>query len=127
MDWFNITQVVIYTGKLSQYNKTITGWEEVAEGVCQQIMIDFTQAYPSDSANALIRSKGFSHTASKFDLRKNLEWMHGGTFKTDGLSVHDKYKVSAGVAQHLMVADEQFYKSFLKNITQKYNRTLIIE
>jgi hypothetical protein len=101
--------------KIGNYDPIFSGWEEVAEGVCQEILIDFTKAYPTDSANSVIRNLTFSTiTSYKFDLQKNLEYLHGGTFWTDGLSSMERYGLSAGVAQHFMIADEQFYKRFFE-------------
>ena len=100
--------------KLGRYDPIFTGWEEVAEGVCQEIIIDFTEAYPTDSANGPIRNMGFWVTAYKKDLQKHLEWTHGGAFHVDGLTSNDRYTISAGVAQKFMIADEQFYKKFFE-------------
>ena len=50
--------------KIGSYDPIFSGWEEVAEGVCQEILIDFTKAYPTDSVKSLIRSHTFSTITS---------------------------------------------------------------
>lgn len=98
--------------KLGKYNSVFSGWEETAHGVAQDVLFDYLEAYPTDSLSSSVKNhiqeSLQTGNQSKFDLVKNLKFTQGGTFFVDGMSSNLRYSLSAGIAQIMMGADEQF-------------------
>jgi len=102
--------------RLNKYEVSLTGWEEVADGIAQEILIDYIEAYPTDGASISLATKSgnqlFLYREFGSDLIQHKEWTHGGGFQVDGITTWARYGITSNVGRKFMVNDEIFYRKF---------------
>ena len=102
--------------RLNKYEVSLTGWEEVADGIAQEILIDYIEAYPTDGVSTSLAYKSgnqlFGYREFGTDLIQHKEWTHGGGFQVDGITTLARYGITSNVGRKFMVADEIFYRKF---------------
>ena len=107
------------------YDKLLSGFEEISEGLAYEIIKDFIIAYPNDE-NSIAFVKGgawdeWSGRFSNFDLVKHQRWSAGGDFWICPLTSNDRYNISAVLFQIFNAHDKDFYKKVMSKFYERIN------
>jgi hypothetical protein len=124
--------VHVWTGKYRlasspnwSYEKNLSGYEEIAEGLAYEIIRDYINAYPNDE-NSITFVKGgawneWSGRFSNYDLIKHQRWTGGGDFWIGPLTTNDRYNISAVLVQIFLAYDADFFKKVMQKFYEKIN------
>jgi hypothetical protein len=97
-----------------QWNKMLSGFEEVAEGMAYEILNEYIHAYPNDPESIFILKGGawdeWSGRFSNYDLVKHQRWTEGGDFWIDPFTSNDRYNISSVLFQTFLKHDKYFYR-----------------